>query len=386
MRMTHVRSRDSAARFAAADDGSHVVVATPRVEVPTTRVVFVDLLRLLAAFQMLQGHTVAALLAPAHRVGKLYALWSAARGLTSVAFLFAAGLAFYVTTARDYAAHRQSPPAVQRRVRRGVRLIVLGYVLHAPLLAWWSGDAQLAQSALQRFPAVDVLQCMGVGLLCLECLVLLAPTPQRLAWTAFVIGAALLACGQLLAHVAAGPLPDWFEAYFLSSTGSLFPWVPWSAHMFLGVASAAFVLRDASRSAERLSLLAAGALLVGGTLRAANVWHLFSDHASRLGWVALTCSALVLASKYADRLPRWLLALAGETLFLYVFHVLLVYGDSVGLAQRVGPSLSPGAAVAAALAVVALSFGSALVYRRLFGGSVPKRVRVERLAGAAQTR
>src|SRR5262245_34139551 len=58
------------------------------------RVAFIDALRLLAAVQMVQGHTIDAVLDRAYRHGAVHALWSQARGLTSVAFLFAAGLAY----------------------------------------------------------------------------------------------------------------------------------------------------------------------------------------------------------------------------------------------------------------------------------------------------
>jgi hypothetical protein len=44
--------------------------------------------------------------------------------------------------------------------------------------------------------------------------------------------------------------------------------------------------------------------------------------------------------------------------------VLLVYGDGVGLAERIGPRLTPAAAAGAALGVVVSSFAGALAYRR----------------------
>ena len=47
------------------------------------RVVFIDVLRLIAAFQMIQGHTLDALLASELRRGPWFAAWTFARGLTS---------------------------------------------------------------------------------------------------------------------------------------------------------------------------------------------------------------------------------------------------------------------------------------------------------------
>jgi len=77
--------------------------------------------------------------------------------------------------------------------------------------------------------------------------------------------------------------------------------------------------------------------------------------------------------------------LSRETLFLYVFHVLLVYGDRVGLAAQIGPVLGPWQALGVAAGVIALSAAAALAYRpalALFGG----RVRRPALAGARRTR
>jgi hypothetical protein len=384
--MTLARMRSTSANPLHADDRSHVVVSTPRPEHVEARVPFVDLLRLVAAFQMLQGHTVAALLARTHRVGAWYALWSAARGLTSVAFLFAAGLAFYIATARDYTGHRQDPRAVRRRFRRGWMLVGLGYVLHAPLLALWSHDATLSAGAWRRFMAVDVLQCIGVSLLCLEVLVLRLSTPARLARACAALGVVLFGLAPVAAHLPLELAPRWLAAYLVADTGSLFPLLPWSAHVFLGVACAGFVMREPARVAMRLSLLAAALLIIAGALRWAHASPVLYDHVSRLAWVTLVSALLAGLSRRATRQPRWLTVLAGETLFLYVFHVLLVYGDGVGLSGRIGACLSPWAACAAAIALVSVSFVAAWGYHRLRVARRRQRVGVVRLAGTSWTR
>src|ERR1700754_131712 len=82
------------------------------------RLVFLDVLRLIAAVQMIQGHAVSAVLAPEYRHGVLFGLWSFARGLTSVIFLFSAGYSFALTSKRNW--------------RRPLELVALGYLMHAP--------------------------------------------------------------------------------------------------------------------------------------------------------------------------------------------------------------------------------------------------------------
>ena len=97
------------------------------------RVVVVDALRLLATVQMVEGHTLDAVLALDLRSGAAFELWRWARGLTSVAFLFAAGLSFYLATVRRLDAHLASRAERRRRFTRGATLIGVGYALRAPL-------------------------------------------------------------------------------------------------------------------------------------------------------------------------------------------------------------------------------------------------------------
>src|SRR5690606_18597665 len=126
------------------------------------RVVFVDALRLLAAVQMVQGHTLDALLSAELRAGAWFRAWTFTRGLTSTAFLLTAGFA-YVLAER---ASRAAPDVGRRRrLRRALSLVLIGYAMRAPLGVLF-GDP-LAE-ALRNALAVDVLQCIGVSMAALE--------------------------------------------------------------------------------------------------------------------------------------------------------------------------------------------------------------------------
>ncbi|HEX4355464.1 MAG TPA: heparan-alpha-glucosaminide N-acetyltransferase domain-containing protein, partial [Polyangiales bacterium] len=350
---------------------SHVADDT-RAHGARTRVVFVDRLRFIAAFQMLQGHTVSALLAPSYRVGDLYAVWSAARGLTSVAFLFTAGLSFGLASGRPFASATARSSARRARVLRALRLIALGYVLHAPLQLLW--DPSNARAAFERFVAVDVLQCIGVSLLALEALAFALRSSRSFSFAAAAVGGTLLALAPL-SHGAG--LPHGIADYLSSDDGSLFPLLPWSAHVFIGAACAAFVRVNARTS---LKLMAAAFALLA--LRAFVHEALVVDQLDRLACVMVASAALALSTK---RPPAWLETLAGQTLFLYVFHVLLVYGDGIGLVERIGPRLAPPAAIAVAGAVVIVSFALAQLYRRI---GLPRADESlgSRLAAASETR
>lgn len=349
----------------AAGDVSHVVDAEPRAAPGASRVRFLDLLRFVAALQMLQGHTIAALLAPAHREGLVYRAWFFARGLTSVAFLFAAGFSFYLATAGGYARRHRSAALWSARMRRVALLLALGYALRLPLAAWTSADPSVRAAALAGFVAVDVLQCIGVSLLALQVLTWLLPTPGRLGLAAACAAVMVFALTPLgIRALPSGPLAP-LLAYVSPRAGSLFPLLPWSAHVFFGVACAAWVGRTSRQRVElRLLGLALVVTAAGFGLSACGVPRPVPEQVVRLGCVLAASAALAWLSGRIRTTPAWIEVLAGETLFLYAFHVVIVYGAGVGLADRVGQRLGPIAAVAAAVLVAGASCGVVLGYRR----------------------
>ncbi len=346
----------------------------------SSRVVFVDLLRFVAALQMLQGHTVAALLAPAHRHGTVYLFWSTARGLTSVAFLFAAGLSFYLATERAAPRIPAADSGSRRRVLRAFRLIGLGYLLHLPV-GVLAADPAARASALHEFAAVDVLQCIGLSVLLLEVLrAVVRNTRARVA-----VSAALAVGLFALAPFAASlPASGWLRpvlAYATPAAGSLFPLTPWAAHVFAGFACGALVrsasaARDAApprpvgnRQPRGLGARLAAVTAVVAAFALALQWlgapRVLFDHASRLAGVLATAWVLWCAGEQLSRVPAIVATLGQHTLILYVFHVLLVYGQGIGLASWIGPRLGPLGAVLAAVGVVVLSAAVALGYDRL---------------------
>jgi uncharacterized membrane protein len=348
-------------------DVSPMATHTPAVVQPgVDRVAFLDLLRCVAAFQMIQGHTIAALLAPEHRHGVVHGLWSQARGLTSVAFLFTAGFAFYVTTrTREHA---------RKRVLRGAQLLTLGYVLHLPVAWLMSTDAVARDAALRGFIAVDVLQCIGVSLLLLQALrsTLRSATAMLAGSTVLCVLALSLApwAASWPVRGMAAPL----LAYVSPQLASPFPLLPWAGHMFFGAACAAWMERSSRwPNSVRLAGVAGGLGVAALVLEAGLGRGLVSMHVARLGGVVLVAACLTTLAMRLGGVPGVLRTLAGGSLTLYVVHILIVYGAGIGLADRVGPTLSPAAAVLVAAGVLGVSVAAVLV---------PERLRARRLAAA----
>jgi uncharacterized membrane protein len=326
---------------------------------PRSRVHAIDLLRLVASVQMIAGHTIGALLAPEHRSGELYDAWTIARGLTAVAFLFAAGAAFSLVL------EGTSPERARRRVRRAIGLVALGYALHPPVGAF-SGSADVAAAAWRDFFAVDVLSCIGVTLLVLEALSRLPRFHASAGVLALlaIFGAPALATiepsGMLL------PIADFFSR----RAGSLFPLAPFAGFVLAGAAFGPVLFRAPS-PAPRVAL-AASAMLLVATLAwqtttppddAYYAWPALS--LMRLGVVLAGTAGLAFATANVVRLPTALTTLAGQSLFLYVSHLMVLYVGGVGLVSAIGETLSVTEALLAALAMIVVTVSGALVYARL---------------------
>ncbi len=339
-----------------------------------SRVAFVDWLRLVAALQMISGHTLDAVLADELRTGAIYGLWVQLRGLTAPAFLVASGISFALASKLDddgaYRALRARDGARLRRVVRSAWLVVLGTLLHALDAPW----------------IVDVLHCIGATLLGLDLLVTLLPRSRQVGLASLMIGAALVALAAPIDHAIgaeahAGPA-RLVLAWLDHDGGSLFPLVPWAAYVFLGVAIARVALPEGARtpsrtSAARLAAIALSALLLARGLEVAGAWGIvpaatasdWSSHPAvvleRLGLVLLTASLLSVVAARA-RLPAALTALAGETLALYVVHLLVLYAAGVGPAELFPHALGLGPSMALAAGMLALSVAVALAWGRLW--------------------
>jgi uncharacterized membrane protein len=319
----------------------------------------IDLLRLVASVQMIAGHTIGALLAPEHRVGTIFEGWTVARGLTAVAFLFASGAAFALVTRMD-----PSPDRTRRRVLRALALILLSYALHAPVAAV-DGDPTAVAAAWRELFAVDVLACIGVTLLVLEGLARL----PRFALSTAVLAAISFAASPLASTIdPEGPFVL-FASYLTRRGDSLFPLLPYAGFALAG-ASIGSVAFQRPRSERALAVAAALVLGVGvlawATTRpptdAYYAWPALS--LLRLGFVIASTAALSLATARVSRLPRIVTVLAGQSLFLYVSHLLVLYAGSFGLARAIGPTLSVHAALFAASLMVLASGAGALAFAR----------------------
>ncbi|HJL16349.1 MAG TPA: heparan-alpha-glucosaminide N-acetyltransferase domain-containing protein [Sandaracinaceae bacterium LLY-WYZ-13_1] len=341
------------------------------------RITFVDLLRLIASFQMVTGHTIDGLLVEELRQGAVFERWTFVRGLTSVAFMVAAGLSYHLSTLARFERHKSDPANVRRRLRRGAWLVILGYLLHFPG-AIFGDDPAMAARALHEATIADVLQCIGLSILALEGLTLLARRPRQVVWAALALAGLAFGLAPLLDAVT--PEGPWRFAlnYLTHRGGSLFPLLPWAGYVFAGVAIGALALPKGARTDPavpplRLAACAVGILAVAFALSASplldaagvakNAQPAFTT--LKLGLVVGFVALLALASQRLGRLPGPLQALAGESLMLYVSHLLVLYAGTFGLYRILGHSLALPEALGAAAAMTVGAAAVGLGWHRL---------------------
>lgn len=320
---------------------------------PQSRLVSLDLVRVLAMALMVQGHTLDVLLTPAVQSAPWYNFWLFCRGFTAPVFMTLAGFSFALATLKRWDDHVALGSPVGKRLRRFSFFVLLGYSMRFPVHSMrdfkWVG-----QEGWQAFLQLDVLQTIGFTLIALQLLVLALRSKRMFA----------LACGGLSLFIAfiaplawnsgvINALPLALRSAFIGTAGSPFPLLPWASYVFLGGALGTAYVTLAQSNARVLRwtipvgmlFIVAGVRLEGlshHVIGDANFWpttpHLFL---TRIGFV----TALVGLASFAERcIPvkaSTVRSLAEESLVVYFVHVALLYGSvwNPGLKQFLGGTM-----------------------------------------------
>ncbi|MEO1482491.1 MAG: heparan-alpha-glucosaminide N-acetyltransferase domain-containing protein [Myxococcota bacterium] len=354
---------------------------------PKPRAYFVDILRLIASFQMVNGHTLDAVLLPSARSGPYWGDYLWFRGMVSVSFMFVAGFAFHLATLARFEAHRSNRDEVRKRFRRGIDLIIIGYLLRVPYdyLHRW-GD--VPESLIDELLRCNVLQCIGITLLILEGLTVTMKKPAHVAYAATALAAGAIALAPITDAWIPSGAAHVLLSYVSHQAGSLFPVIPWATFMLSGCAIGMWAMPQSSATPWRVTLVrllvvALGLWALGQALDAIPFTFTTSEtHANsrprfiveRLTAIVLAIAVLCLVASPIRRFPRILRTLSGETLFLYVFHLVIVFSLPFGVSRMIGKTLPWSQAVWVSLAMLVLTGAAGLGWNRF------KRWRKERAA------
>lgn len=336
------------------------------------RIIFIDLMRAFAVLQMVQGHTVDALLAPEFRTfdNQIYLVWHFMRGMTAPIFMFTSGTVFtYLFRLVDEPFEKN--PRVKKGIKRFLLLVLLGYLLRFPTYRIFD-FSNVTKQQIDIFYSVDVLQLIGFGLL-------------------FLIVAALLSeklkMGDTLTYLIMGlifiiPAPffakiDWLRYfpqpianYFYTGNGSLFPLFPWAGYVLLGGILGSYLARNpmvfkTNKFSIRLVLIGIGLIAFSAAYIRLNLWSTVSNYSDsytydtiifRVGFVLILTGIVSFISQSINSIPRIIILIGRNTLLIYVVHLLIIYGSAwnPGLFLIWGNSLPAASTILIALLMITL--------------------------------
>ncbi len=329
------------------------------VEEQKRRFLFIDLYRSAVILLMLEGHVLRALLSGDLQRSAAFQLHEFIHGLSAPAFLFGAGLTFVISTRRRWEAYHHWGPPLARRVRRLLLVFLLGLGLHLPYLSIRKIiiDSTLTdQLQLFRF---DVLHCIGFGLLVLHALVFFFRTEVRfygLVLTTIIAASFLTPLVWDIDFLQFFPPP--LAQMFNGIHGSPFPVFPYIGFLFTGViVSWEYLIAHDQRREQSfmVKVYFLGALLIFfGMLfdfvpvkiyPTYNYWFTSPNYfLIRNGALMILVSVFWYFGKGLQRAPKYLTVLGIESLFVYVLHLIVIYGSvmnpALNLQAMIGSRLS----------------------------------------------
>ncbi len=352
------------------------------------RIVFLDIMRAFAVFMMVQGHTVNALLGTEYRNDGyfLYSFWHYLRGFTAPIFMFTAGVAFtylFKLSAKPFGEN----PRVKKGIKRFLLLLGLGYLLRYP--TWRVVDFSIvSEKEWVTFFVVDALHLIAFGILALIFLLWLS---ERIKVDFYLVAAFVTVSVVLPSAFINGldwksilPLP--LANYFTPAYGSFFPLFPWLAYVVAGGILGNYIALNPGAHRKRefaTSLIGIGLSLIVLALAidyflingdsARNVIFLFL---TRTGGVVMLNGIVAMIVLKSSDVPEIVKLLGRNTLFIYVVHLVVIYGSAwnLGLAELVGPVFS----FEMTLISVALMF--VFVYGMIILRKKFEKIRKEKLA------
>jgi hypothetical protein len=310
--------------------------------VPHQRHVFIDLYRSAVILLMLEGHVLRAFLPATVQRTPGFEFHEFFHGLSAPAFLFGAGLTFVISTRRRWEEYHHWDPPLAKRVKRFLLVILLGYFLHLPFLSFRKILLEGTSGDYNQLFQCDVLHCIGLGLLSLHALIFFFKKESR--FYILVMSTVGLVCFLTpliwdVDFMKLLPIP--FSQLLNGNHGSPFPLLPYVGFLYVGVIVSWEFLVAVEKGTERrfmywLAVVGAVAVIIGvvfdnlpiSLYPTYNYWFTSPNYLLvRIGSLMIVYSAIWYISPKLEKYRRVLTILGIESLFVYVVHLLVLYGS-----------------------------------------------------------
>jgi uncharacterized membrane protein len=332
------------------------------------RYIFIDLLRGWAILIMIEVHVFNAFLMPELKQAGWFNILTFINGLVAPAFLFVSGFAFEVSSGSKLDDMRKFKFSFWKKLWRYFSIILIGYALHLPYYSLSKIINKATPAQLQSFYAVDVLQCIGAGLLVLFALRLIIRSDKVYLYSII----ALLIIVMVLSPIFwktdfSNYIHTLIANYFNRLNDSLFPVFPWINFILAGAIFAKYFLGFAVKQKEEkfingtaiagLVMLLTGHFFYSG-LFPANLTSIIPNPVffiERLGYILVIASLCWYYNKWRVVNKSFVLDASRESLLIYWLHLITIYGMFWGrksFAILIGPTLNLIESIAATLVLM----------------------------------
>ncbi|MDH3268002.1 MAG: DUF1624 domain-containing protein [Ignavibacteria bacterium] len=329
------------------------------------RYTFIDLLRGWAIIIMIEVHVFNAFLIPELKHAGWFGILTFVNGLVAPAFLFVSGFAFQVSSGSKLQDMRKLKFPFWKKVSRIFSIILIGYALHLPYYSLSKVINRSTPSQLQSFFAVDVLQCIGVGLLILFAIRLLIHSDKIYHHTLIVLTLFVLIISPFFWKIEfANYFHPIIANYFNRLNGSLFPIFPWINFILVGAIFAKYFVDAVGKGNEKkfinrtaiigLIILLSGHLFYSG-LFPGYLTSIIPNpifFVERLGYVIVFAALCWYYNRWRSAKKSFVLDASRESLLIYWLHLITIYGMFWGrksFTSLIGQTLNLFESIAATL-------------------------------------
>ncbi|WP_420399876.1 heparan-alpha-glucosaminide N-acetyltransferase domain-containing protein [Flagellimonas sp.] len=343
----------------------------------SARLFFIDAMRAWAILMMLQGHFIDGLLDPVFRdrENMVFKTWLYFRGITAPVFFTVSGFIFTYLLIRVPRKGFDNP-RVKKGIRRGLQLLLIGYLLRTNFVGLLSGHIY------GSFYLVDVLHCIGLSILAVIGVYLFAVRRKSFVFPVLLLGITLVLFlfEPVYKQWSFGFLPEMLANYFTKANGSVFTIIPW-----LGYATIGGFLAVLFTKFKDFKYLYPVAISMAAIVGSALIFYSSSGFVSlfrltgielfymiqsnnylfiRLGDVFLVFAVFMIIRKFLTN-PT-ILKIGASTLSIYVIHFIILYGSftGMGLYRFFKYSLSPSVVISGALVFMVVCTYLALAYNK----------------------
>lgn len=340
-----------------------------------SRLVFVDIHRGLALLVMFEVHVFNSLLQQNIKTESWFFILNFINGLVAPSFLFISGFSFVLASRSKLEQFRNYGYEFWRQLGRIFFVFVVGYVLHIPFFSISKMFSKVTPDLAKSFFAVDVLQCIAVGLLLIFLLRLFIKSDLWYRNILFFAGSVFVLLSPLTWNYDFNSsLPLVVSSYFNKMNGSLFPIFPWLGFMIFGSVVSIYYLNSKALNKEKeffknVFYFAAAAIIIGHIVlrNPFGIKDFFPEpnyffFILRLGYVLLLLAGCWIFSQKVEMTKSFVLDISRESLLVYFLHLGILYRkfwDEKSLTDLVNNRLDVFQAAIGTLALIVLMIAAA---------------------------